>query len=226
MEPERRAPAVVVGKPLLEVRGLSKAFKGVQALDKVTLQVRQGEILGLLGPNGSGKSTFINVVSGHYPLSAGEVVFDGRPLSGAPAHRIAQAGIARTYQIPRPFKHLTVLQNVGMTRIDPVMYQGVEVIPLQFLKAVLPDPGELGQTTKGKTCIGNALGRCSHSKLREAIEFARFFTIHECFGVKTFYFASETGFEFRCIKQRDKITTVHAVPKVVPIFSHGIPQRC
>lgn len=108
------APAVITGKPLLEVRDLSKAFKGVQALDKVTLQVRQGEILGLLGPNGSGKSTFINVVSGHYPLSGGEVVFDGRPLTGLPAHRVARSGIARTYQIPRPFKHMTVLQNVSM----------------------------------------------------------------------------------------------------------------
>jgi branched-chain amino acid transport system permease protein len=115
-DPQRApaAPAIVIGKPLLEVRTLSKAFKGVQALDKVTLQVRQGEILGLLGPNGSGKSTFINVVSGHYPLSGGEVLFDGQPLTGLPAHRIAHAGIARTYQIPRPFKHMTVLQNVAM----------------------------------------------------------------------------------------------------------------
>jgi branched-chain amino acid transport system permease protein len=109
-----RATPVTIGKPLLEVRGLSKAFKGLQALDNVTLQVRQGEILGLLGPNGSGKSTFINVVSGHYPLSGGEVLFDGRPLAGLPAHRVAHAGIARTYQIPRPFKHMTVLQNVSM----------------------------------------------------------------------------------------------------------------
>ena len=100
--------------PLLEVRGLSKAFKGVQALDRVDLQVRQGEILGLLGPNGSGKSTFINVVSGHYPLSAGRIVFDGQDLTGVPAHRMAHAGIARTYQIPRPFGHMTVLRNVAM----------------------------------------------------------------------------------------------------------------
>jgi branched-chain amino acid transport system permease protein len=108
------APAIVIGKPLLEVLDLSKAFTGVQALDKVSLQVRQGEILGLLGPNGSGKSTFINVVSGHYPLSGGEIVFDGQVLTGQPAHRMAQAGIARTYQIPRPFSHMTVLENVAM----------------------------------------------------------------------------------------------------------------
>jgi branched-chain amino acid transport system permease protein len=99
---------------LLEVRELSKAFKGVQALDKVSLEVREGEILGLLGPNGSGKSTFINVVSGHYDASGGQVLFEGRMLSGIPAHRIAHAGIARTYQIPRPFAHMSVLQNVAM----------------------------------------------------------------------------------------------------------------
>ena len=58
---------------------------------------------------------------------------------------------------PNYLKHLEVLQNVGMTRIDPVVYQGVEIVPLQFLKAVLPDPGDLGKSTKGKTCIGNVI---------------------------------------------------------------------
>jgi branched-chain amino acid transport system permease protein len=106
--------ATVAPKVLLETRGLSKAFKGVQALDGVSLQVREGEILGLLGPNGSGKSTFINVVSGHYPVSGGQILFEGQQLAGLPAHRIAQSGIARTYQIPRPFGHMTVLQNVAM----------------------------------------------------------------------------------------------------------------
>ncbi len=101
-------------KILLDVRDLSKAFKGVQALDRVSLQVHEGEILGLLGPNGSGKSTFINVVSGHYPTSGGRIFFAGQQLAGLPAHRIAQAGIARTYQIPRPFAHMSVLQNVAL----------------------------------------------------------------------------------------------------------------
>jgi branched-chain amino acid transport system permease protein len=110
-----RAPAPLIEpKILLEVHDLSKAFKGVQALDKVSLQVHEGEILGLLGPNGSGKSTFINVVSGHYPTSGGAIVFAGQQLAGLPAHRIAQAGIARTYQIPRPFAHMSVLQNVAL----------------------------------------------------------------------------------------------------------------
>ena len=108
------APVGVPAKILLDVRNLSKAFKGVQALDGVSLQVHEGEILGLLGPNGSGKSTFINVVSGHFPASGGEMFFEGRQLAGLEAHSIAQAGIARTYQIPRPFAHLNVLQNVAL----------------------------------------------------------------------------------------------------------------
>ncbi len=107
-------PAAAAAEPLLQVRGLSKSFKGVHALSDVTLEVRKGEILGLIGPNGSGKSTFINVVSGHYKPSGGEILFEGRSLAGLDAHRFAQAGIARTYQIPRPLGHMTVLENVAM----------------------------------------------------------------------------------------------------------------
>lgn len=102
------------GGVLLSVKGLSKAFKGVQALSEVSLEVRQGEILGLIGPNGSGKSTFINVVSGHYRADAGEIRFEGRDLIGREAHEVARSGIARTYQIPRPFAEMTVIENVAM----------------------------------------------------------------------------------------------------------------
>ena len=98
---------------LLDARGLCKAFRGVQALDGVDIEIRQGEILGLLGPNGSGKSTFINLVSGHYRPDSGEIRFDRRNLAILDAHAIARSGIARTYQIPRPFAHLTVRENVA-----------------------------------------------------------------------------------------------------------------
>ena len=101
-------------EPLLVVKGVAKAFKGVQALAGVDLEVRRGEILGLVGPNGSGKSTLINVVSGHYAVDGGSIRFEGEELVGKPAHRIARAGIARTYQIPRPFPQMTVLQNVAL----------------------------------------------------------------------------------------------------------------
>jgi len=108
------SPREAQGEILLDVRGVSKAFRGLQALDMVDLQVRRGEILGLVGPNGSGKSTMINVVSGHYVADTGSVAFDGRDLGGFAAHRIANAGIARTYQIPRPFAHMSVLENVAL----------------------------------------------------------------------------------------------------------------
>jgi branched-chain amino acid transport system permease protein len=110
-------PSPAAGAELLRVRGLHKAFRGVRALAGVDVDVRRGEILGLLGPNGSGKSTFINVVSGHYLPTAGEIVFEGRDLTGHAAHRIAGAGISRTYQIPRPFAHMTVLDNVALATL-------------------------------------------------------------------------------------------------------------
>jgi branched-chain amino acid transport system permease protein len=102
------------GEVLLRTSGLAKSFRGVKALAGVDVEVRRGEILGLLGPNGSGKSTFINVVSGHYLPTGGSVIFEGRELAGRAAHRIARAGISRTYQIPRPFAHQTVLDNVAL----------------------------------------------------------------------------------------------------------------
>ncbi len=111
-EPVTSSASAPTAEVLLQARGLSKAFKGVQALSEVNLEVYKGEILGLLGPNGSGKSTFINVVSGHYPATGGTYAFEGRELVGKAAHEVAQSGIARTYQIPRPFMHLTVLENV------------------------------------------------------------------------------------------------------------------
>ena len=111
---DQAAAAGAPGEVLLRVRGLAKSFRGVRALAAVDVEVRRGEILGLLGPNGSGKSTFINVVSGHYVPSGGSVVFEGQELAGRAAHRIARAGISRTYQIPRPFNHQTVLDNVAL----------------------------------------------------------------------------------------------------------------
>ena len=99
---------------VLEVRGLSKHFSGIRALNQVDLDLYRGEILGLLGPNGSGKSTFINVVTGHYRPTAGSVLLRGQSCAGWAAHRIRRQGLSRTYQIPRPFNGLTVLQNVTL----------------------------------------------------------------------------------------------------------------
>jgi branched-chain amino acid transport system permease protein len=118
---------------VLEVRGLSKNFSGIRALHQVDLDLYKGEILGLLGPNGSGKSTFINVVTGHYLPTAGTVVLAGQSCEGWPAHRIRRQGLSRTYQIPRPFHGLTVLQNVTLA----AQYGGADLTDAEALEEAL-----------------------------------------------------------------------------------------
>lgn len=96
----------------LEVRGLTKYFHSLRALQEVDLEVPNGRIVGLIGPNGSGKTTFINVVTGHLKPTAGRVYLDGAEITGLPAHRLARAHLARTYQNVRLFNTLSVLENV------------------------------------------------------------------------------------------------------------------
>jgi len=100
--------------PLLAVDDVSVAFGGVQALSDVSLEVREGEILALIGPNGAGKTTLFNVISGVLRPDRGDVRFNGSSIVGRPSHRIAKAGIARTYQIVRPFARLSVVDNVAV----------------------------------------------------------------------------------------------------------------
>lgn len=100
-------------RALVRCQDVRKAFRGVHALAGVTLEIRDGEILGLVGPNGSGKSTLVNVVSGYYRPDAGRILLGDVDLAGREGHRIARLGVARTYQIPRPFVRLPVLDNVA-----------------------------------------------------------------------------------------------------------------
>jgi branched-chain amino acid transport system ATP-binding protein len=97
---------------LLEVRGLSKRFGGLQALGRVSLEVEEGEILGLIGPNGAGKTTFFATVSGFLRPDEGRVAFAGRDLVGLPPYLVARLGLARTFQLAQPFAGLTVADNV------------------------------------------------------------------------------------------------------------------
>jgi branched-chain amino acid transport system ATP-binding protein len=99
---------------VLAVEGLVKRFGGFTAVNNVSFEVGKGEILGLIGPNGSGKSTIFNLLSGTLPASAGSIKFDGREVSGLAPHRIINAGIGRTFQIPRPFRRLTLFENVAL----------------------------------------------------------------------------------------------------------------
>jgi branched-chain amino acid transport system ATP-binding protein len=99
---------------MLSVDGLTKRFGGFLAVSQVSFEARQGEILGLIGPNGSGKSTTFNLIAGNLRPSAGSVRFAGTEIAGLAAHTICRQGIARTFQIPRPFRKLSLIENVTL----------------------------------------------------------------------------------------------------------------
>lgn len=102
-----------LGEPIIACTDIVKQFGGLRALDGLSLTVREGELVGLVGPNGSGKTTLVNLMSGAARPTAGEITADGISVTGMPPHRIAHVGIARTYQVPRPFSSMTVRDNVA-----------------------------------------------------------------------------------------------------------------
>jgi branched-chain amino acid transport system ATP-binding protein len=112
------APAM--NETLLRIENLTKRFGGFTALDGVSLDVSAGERLGLIGPNGSGKTTLISCVAGTLPTDGGRIVFKGTVLGRMPAYRRTRRGIARSYQVPKPFASMTVLENVAV----PLEYAG------------------------------------------------------------------------------------------------------
>jgi len=99
---------------MLSVKEITKVFGGFKAVDRVSFEVAAGEILGLIGPNGSGKSTTFNLIAGALAPTAGSIEFLGRNIAGLPANQVARYGVGRTYQIPRPFRKLSLLENVAL----------------------------------------------------------------------------------------------------------------
>jgi len=97
---------------LLSISGVSKRFGGLLANDDISFEVGQGEIIGLIGPNGAGKTTLFSCIAGYYPVTSGTIVFDGKRIAGLPPEAICRRGIARTFQIVRVFKEMSVLENV------------------------------------------------------------------------------------------------------------------
>ena len=99
---------------MLVVEGLTKKFGGFTAVNGISFEVKRGEIVGLIGPNGSGKSTTFNVLAGLFSPTSGTVSFDGQSVGGLPPYQICQRGLARTFQIPRPFRKLSILENATL----------------------------------------------------------------------------------------------------------------
>ena len=99
---------------MLQVNGLTKIFGGLRAVDNASLQVDEGRIIALIGPNGAGKTTMFACIAGFHPINSGRVELLGQDITGWPAHRIARAGMVRTFQITQPFAKLTVHENIAV----------------------------------------------------------------------------------------------------------------
>jgi branched-chain amino acid transport system ATP-binding protein len=104
--------------PFLELKEVVKNFGGLRAVSQVSLDLEQGEILGIIGPNGAGKTTLFNTITGFYRPDEGEIRFEGKDLLGLKPHRICQRGMVRTFQIVKPFLQLTVLENVVIASLN------------------------------------------------------------------------------------------------------------
>ena len=106
-------------QPILEVKEVTKTFGGILALNRVSFDVHVGEILGIIGPNGSGKTTLINCITGFIKMTSGRVLYQGKDISGKPAHKIADMGVTRTFQIMRPYYSLPAYKNLVIPLFSP-----------------------------------------------------------------------------------------------------------
>lgn len=111
---------------ILRVRNLFKAFGGIQATADVSFDLQRGEVLGIIGPNGSGKTTLVNLISGFLKEDSGEVIFEGKEITKWPAHKVADAGLVRTFQVVRPYRTLSAFKNIIPPLFSPRSKRSVE----------------------------------------------------------------------------------------------------
>ena len=149
---------------MLEVSGLTKRFGGFAAVSNVSFTLAEGEILGLIGPNGSGKSTTFNVVAGLYAPSSGSVRLRGEEIGGLPPAAVCHRGIARTFQIPRPFRRLSLVENVALA----AFYGGGEHPSRKEAWRVARDALELVGLPSSATARVDGLGAAGLKKLELA----------------------------------------------------------
>jgi len=106
-------------QPILQVKDVTKTFGGITAVNHISFDIKEGEILGIIGPNGSGKTTLINCITGFINIASGRVLYHGKNIAGKPAHKIADMGIARTFQIMRPYYTLPCYKNLVIPLFSP-----------------------------------------------------------------------------------------------------------
>ena len=144
-------------RPLLEVRNVSRYFGGVKANQDVSFSVEPGVVLGLIGPNGAGKTTLFNCITGFYPPSKGEIVFDGQRINGFPPDKVCKLGMARTWQKVRPLAKLTVLENAvvgalcrtaSVSRAKGIALEQLRVVGLEKRAEVLAGGLPIGERKK------------------------------------------------------------------------------
>lgn len=153
--------------PLLEIDGLYKSFGGLMAINGIDLYLDDGEILGLIGPNGSGKTTLFNLIAGVFKPDNGQIKFGGRDITGAGCASICQLGMARTFQMTRPFPLLTVLENVQLGRaygsdpaktLEKAQIEAGEILEFIGLGSKRKVPaGRLGLIDRKRLELGKAL---------------------------------------------------------------------
>jgi branched-chain amino acid transport system ATP-binding protein len=153
---------------ILQVTDVAKRFGGVTAVQDVSFDIQAGEILGLIGPNGAGKTTLVNLITGVAAPTRGTILFEGRPLTGLRPHQIGRLGVARTFQVVRPFANLTVLENVAVGAMygaggarrsaASAMHRADEVLEFVHLSARRSDPAEsLGIAGRKRLELAKAL---------------------------------------------------------------------
>lgn len=153
----------------LEIKNIHKNFGKLAALSDISFSVQQGEVVGLIGPNGAGKTTLFNVITGFYRASSGQIFFKDKDVSQAAPNKLAEMGLVRTFQIPRPFRELTVHDNVAVgTLFNPERMHRTHLSATEFVEKVLdgvkllPQKGQLagnlGYGNLKKLEVGRAQG--------------------------------------------------------------------
>ena len=198
---------------LLEGRGISKFFGGVRALSEVDFEIAKGTVVGLIGPNGAGKTTLFNVVAGAFKPTAGRVLFDGQDISGLPANKICRQGIARTFQVTRPFGDMTCRENVMVAainqrshksraaiekiadeKLDLVGLNGYAPVEAKNLNVIQKKRLEIARAlaTKPKLLmLDEVLGGLNTQEINQAIEFIRM--LRDDFGLTVFWIEHVMG---------------------------------